>query len=407
MAYGFSLDDVAFLRSAAGRAALAECAALPLTDASRLADVAAVRRSVGERFAAAVLETVVLRRKSAAKLAGADEWLFTGDALQQASATLVARHRAARLAGRDVHDVTCSVGADLVELARVAKRTLGSDVDRVRLEMARHNASAAGVLAGLVQADALRPASRDTVVVADPARRDSAGRRTWKPADFAPPLDGLVDAYPGRPLSVKCAPGLDFAIVPWADEVELVSLDGAVREACLWRGLGNGVARRATVLRSDGTQWTVADTDPDELPSRAPGEWLVDPDGAVVRAGLVRHYAARHGLWQLDERIAYLTGDTPPPGVRAFRVLEHGPYSEKALRATMKRLGVGRLEILVRGLDVDPDALRRRLKPRGHEESTVVLTRIGRSPVAFVCRAERIPSEGSPDQSVGVDFGSL
>ncbi|MEV8613058.1 class I SAM-dependent methyltransferase [Amycolatopsis sp. NPDC051373] len=396
MAYGFSLDDVAFLRSAAGRAALADCAALPLTDASRIADVAAVRRSVGERFAAAVLETVVLRRKSALKLSQAASWLFTGDALQQASATAVARHRASRLAGRDVHDVTCSVGADLVELARVASRALGSDVDRVRLEMARHNASAASVSAGVVQADALRPVSRDTVVVADPARRDSAGRRTWKPADFLPPLDELVSAYAGRPLSVKCAPGLDFAIAPWASEVEVVSLDGAVREACLWRGLDGGVSRRATVLRSDGTQWTVTDTEPDDLPGLPPGEWIIDPDGAVVRAGLVRHYAARHGLWQLDERIAYLTGDTPPPGVRAFRVLEHGPYSEKALRATLKRRDVGRLEILVRGLDIDPDALRRRLKPRGGAESSVVLTRIGQSPVAFVCRAERIPSEGSP-----------
>ncbi|WP_439377379.1 THUMP-like domain-containing protein [Amycolatopsis lexingtonensis] len=386
MGYSFSLGDVAYLRSDAGVAALAEVSSLPLTD--RIASVAQARRLVGEEHAAAVLETVLLRRKAVGKLSGVD-WLFTSDALQQASATPVARHRAARLAGLDVHDVTCSVGADLVEIARVARRALGSDLDPVRLEMARHNGSAAGVAFGLVRADALRPVSRSGVVVADPARRDSAGRRAWKPADFAPPLDGLVDAYPGRALSVKCAPGLDFALTPWVDEVELVSLDGQVRESCLWRGLGEGVTRRATVLRSDGTQWTVTDAEPDELPTRAPGEWIVDPDGAVVRAGLVRHYAARHGLWQLDERIAYLTGDTPPPGVRAFRVLEQGPYSEKALKAVLKRHDVGRLEILVRGLDVDPDALRRRLKPRGGAEASVVLTRIGRSPVAFLCRAER------------------
>lgn len=387
MPYAFSLDDVAYLRSGAGEAALAETSARPLTD--RIADVAAVRRLVGEEHAAAVLETAVLRRKAVGKLSGVD-WLFTTDALQQASASLVARHRASRLAGLDVHDVTCSVGADLVEIARVARRALGSDVDPVRLAMARHNGSAADFSFGLVQADALKPVSRDTVVVADPARRDSAGRRAWKPADFTPPLDGLVDAYPGRPLSVKCAPGLDFAIAPWADEVELVSLDGQVRESCLWRGLGTGVTRRASVLRSDGTQWTVTDAEPDELPAREPGEWIVDPDGAVVRAGLVRHYAARHGLWQLDERIAYLTGDTPPPGVRAFRVLEQGPYSEKSLKSVLKRHDVGRLEILIRGLDVDPDALRRRLKPRGSAEASVVLTRIGRAPVAFVCRAERV-----------------
>jgi hypothetical protein len=385
--YAFTLGDVAYLRSGAGVAALAGVSARPLTD--HIADVAAVRRAVGEERAAAVLETVLLRRKAVAKLAG-EGWLFTSDALQQASASLVARHRARRLAGLDVHDVTCSVGADLVEIARVARRALGSDVDPVRLAMARHNGSAAGVAFGLARADALRPVSRDAVVVADPARRDSAGRRAWKPADFTPPLDGLVEAYPGRPLSVKCAPGLDFAIAPWADEVELVSLDGQVRESCLWRGLGTGVTRRATVLRSDGTQWTVTDAEPDELPTRAPGEWIVDPDGAVVRAGLVRHYAARHGLWQLDERIAYLTGDSPPPGVRAFRVLEQGPYSEKALKVVLKRHDVGRLEILIRGLDVDPDALRRRLKPRGAAEASVVLTRIGRAPVAFVCRAERV-----------------
>ncbi|MEU5261270.1 class I SAM-dependent methyltransferase [Amycolatopsis sp. NPDC021455] len=387
MGYPFSLGDVAYLRSDAGAAALAEVSALPLTDP--ITSVAAVRRLVGEEHAAAVLETMLLRRKAVGRLSGAD-WLFTSDALQQASASIVARHRAARLTGLDVHDVTCSVGADLVEIARVARRTLGSDVDPVRLEMARHNGLAAGVAFGLARADALRPVSRSGVVVADPARRDSAGRRAWKPADFAPPLDGLVEVYPGRPLAIKCAPGLDFALTPWADEVELVSLDGQVRESCLWRGLGTGVTRRATVLRSDGTQWTVTDAEPDELPAREPGEWIVDPDGAVVRAGLVRHYAARHGLWQLDERIAYLTGDTPPPGVRAFRVLEQGPYSEKALKAVLKRHDVGRLEILVRGLDVDPDALRRRLKPRGGTEASVVLTRIGRSPVAFLCHAERV-----------------
>jgi hypothetical protein len=53
----------------------------------------------------------------------------------------------------------------------------------------------------------------------------------------------------------------------------------------------------------------------------------------------------------------------------------------------LKRHDVGRLEILIRGLDIDPDALRRRLKPRGGTEATVVLTRIGRSPVAFLCQA--------------------
>ena len=391
MAYSFSLGDVAYLRSGAGVAALAEVSALPLTDP--IASVAAVRRLVGAEHAAAVLETVLLRRKAASKV-DTDGWLFTSDALQQASATPVARHRAARLAGLDVHDVTCSVGADLVEIARVARRALGSDLDPVRLEMARHNGTAAGVAFGsCAPTRCVRPAGPGSSSPTRPGGT-AAGRRAWRPADFAPPLGRAGRRLPGASLAIKCAPGLDFALTPWADEVELVSLDGQVRESCLWRGLGTGVTRRATVLRSDGTQWTVTDAEPDELPAREPGEWIVDPDGAVVRAGLVRHYAARHGLWQMDERIAYLTGDTPPPGVRAFRVLEHGPVHREGAE--------GRPQATRRRAAGDPGARPGRRPGRvAAAAETVRWWRgsVGRAdpdrplPVAFLCRAADEPRE--------------
>ncbi len=385
MGYAFTSDDVAFLRSAAGTAALAEVDALPFTDASRLHDVGVARRLLGESFAP-VVETVLLRRRALSKLDGAEDWLLTDDALQQATASPVARHRAERFRGRDVHDVTCSIGADLRALDAVAARCLGSDLDPVRLAMARTNVP--DVL--VVQADALRPVSKATAVTADPARRDSSGRRRWHPQDFLPPLDELAEVYAHVDLAVKCAPGIDFAVAPWAEEVELVSLDGSVREACLWtRGLATpGVSRRATVIHGSEA-WTLTDAEPDDCPVAPPGEWIVDPDGAVVRAGLVRHYAARHGLHQLDERIAYLSGSTPPPGIRAFRVLDHAHYTEKALKSLLKTRDIGRLEILVRGLDVDPNTLRKRLKLAGRDEATVVLTRIGAKPVMVLCRAER------------------
>ncbi|CRK58940.1 Methyltransferase [Alloactinosynnema sp. L-07] len=390
MGYGFTLGDIAFLRSPDGVAAAAEIARLPLTSASYLADVATARSLAGER-APALLETVLLRRKAVSKVDDPVRWLFTDAALQQATPTRVARHRARRLAGRLAHDVTCSVGVDLAAVAETAERAVGSDLDPVRLAMARGNVP--GVQ--LVQADALTPVTRSTAVLADPGRRDSSGRRRWRPEDFAPPLNALADTYRGRDLAVKCAPGIDFADVPWADEVEIVSLDGAVREACLWTGgLATTATRRASVLRSDGTEWTITDEQDDACPVLPVDEWIIDPDGAVVRAGLVRHYAAANGLGQLDERIAYLTGPVPPPGVRAFRVLEHGKYTEKALRAALAGRGIGRLEILVRGLDVDPNALRPRLKLRGDGDASVVLTRIGRSPVAILCEAVSAADRG-------------
>ncbi|TDV54064.1 hypothetical protein CLV71_104533 [Actinophytocola oryzae] len=368
-----------FLRSTAGVSAVAAVDALPLTSQSYLADVATARRLVGAR-SGAVLETVLLRRRAVSKVDSPDAWLFTDTALQQATPALVARHRARRFAGRDVHDVTCSVGVDLAALGEVADRCVGSDTDDVRLLMAAGNTPVP-----VCRADALRPVTGGTAVFVDPARRDAAGRRRWHAADFVPPLDALAEVYRGRDLAVKCAPGMDFAELPWDGEVELVSLDGQVREACLWAGAFAGPTRRATVLRGDGREWTVTSDDPDDCPVREVGEWLVDPDGAVVRAGLVRQYAATLGFGQLDERIAYLTGDTEPAGIRAFRVLEHGHYTEKSLRQTLRGRGVGRLEILVRGLDVDPNTLRPRLKLSGRESATVVLTRVGRAPMAYLC----------------------
>ncbi|OFJ54732.1 SAM-dependent methyltransferase [Mycolicibacterium grossiae] len=379
----FARADVDYLTSDDGRAALAAVAKLPLTD--RIADVGRVRARFGER-APVLVETVLLRRRAAAKFADAGQWLFTDEALQQATPDAVAAHRARRLAGATVHDVTCSIGSELASLRTTAGLVFGSDLDGVRVAMAAHNVPDVTV----ARADALRPVSRSAVIVADPARR-SGGRRRFDPRAYAPALDSLLGCYADRDLVVKCAPGIDFARLRdlgFDGEVEVTSLGGSVREACLWSpGLrATGVTRRATVLdRSE----TLTDADPDGCPVAPAGRWIVDPDGAIVRAGLVRHYAARHGLWQLDPDIAYLSGDELPSGVRGFEVLERIDYGERRLRDALAARDVGTVEILVRGVDVDPDALRRRLKVRGSASCSVVITRLGTGArsrsVAYLC----------------------
>lgn len=350
-----------------------------------------------------MVETVLLRRRAAAKLAELPEtsrWLFTDEALQQASAAPVARHRAHRIAaaapGAVVHDVTCSIGTELAAFLAAglpADRILGSDLDPVRLAMARHNV--AGVV--VARADALAPVSRGTVVLADPGRR-GGGRRQFDPADYQPALDRLLDVYDDRDMAVKVAPGIDFeklGALGFAGEIEVTSWRASVREACLWSpGLTeSGVRRRAVILDRDEQ---ITDADPPDCDVRPAGRWLIDPDGAVVRAGLVRQYGARHGLWQLDPDIAYLSGDELPPGVRGFEVLETLAYSEKRLRQALAARDCGALEILVRGVrdvQADPDGLRRRLRLRGTQALSVVITRLGTGAaaraIAFICRPSR------------------
>jgi hypothetical protein len=404
--FRFGREDVDYLRSESGAAALDTVARFALTDTSRIADIAAARAQYGER-APALVETTLLRRRAAGKLgqldpdSGVAHWLFTDEALQQASAAPVALHRARRLSrvlpdgpGATVHDATCSIGTELAALRGSAARVLGTDIDPVRLAMARHNL---GANADLCRADALYPVTREATVVVDPARR-RGGRRRFDPRDYQPGLDQLLDVYRGRNLVVKCAPGIDFDQVRrlgFDGEIEVTSCGGSVREACLWTaGLTEpGIRRRASIL-DRGEQ--ITDAEPQDCPVRPAGRWIIDPDGAVVRAGLVRHYAARHGLWQLDPDIAYLSGDRLPAAVRGFEVLQQLPFDERRLRQALAVLDCGSLEILVRGVGGvagDPDALRRRLRLRGGQPLSAVITSIGsrasRSATVYVCRPSR------------------
>lgn len=400
MAYRFSPEDVAFLTDDAGAAALAALDGRALSDDTLIADISAARKVAG-LHAAAVVETIRLRRRARPKIGQrASGWLFTDEALQQASPWPVAMLRADRFAaaGVGVHDVTCSIGTDLVALvAAGVTRLLGSDLDGTRLAMAAHQTG--GV--PLVRADALRPVSRSLVPYADPARR-AAGRRITG-LDTVPSVADLDDAWARTPPVLRLPPGIDYQTLDRPGEVQIVSWDGGARESVLWPPslVESGVRRRATVLTSAAegrvqrTDLTDRDADGGDATTAGPvGDWIVDPDPAVVRAHLVRHFAARHGLHLLDPHLAYLTGPTPPAGMRAFRVLDAAPFTERTVGAWARRDGVGTLEIKQRGTQVVPDELRRRLRPAlsgdTRLDATLIVARIGTgsgTATAYWCRA--------------------
>lgn len=393
MSYQFSLADVHYLASPAGAEALLSADTFTADDTTLLAELTAARRFAGEH-AAAVVETVRLRRRAVGKLgAQATGWLWTDEALQQASPWLVAVHRASRLAGVGVgvHDVTCSVGTDVAALnASGVSPIVGSDIDPIRIAMARANLPGST----LVLADAIAPVSRGLLPYADPARR--VGGRRITGVHTVPSVAALEAAYADRPPVLRLPPGVDYEHLDRPGEVEIVSLDGAAREAVLWPAAlaDPSVRRRATVLTTGASQWQIGDDADDggaETTAASVAEWIIDPDPAVVRAHLVRHYAARYNLHLLDEHLAYLTGPRRPPGIRAFQVLDHGEYAEKAVAQWLRRDGIGTLEIKQRGTSVVPDELRRRLRPAMSKNTraaaTVVIARIGGGVSAFWCRA--------------------
>jgi hypothetical protein len=381
-------DEFIALLSPPGTAVLAAaCAAY--RPGGELALVSRLRRSYDASLVTAAVTQASLRYRGAAKFgADAAQMYFTPDGLEQATRSTVAAHRATRLTstlpGATVVDLGCGIGGDLIAMSRAGLRVAGVDRDALTVAVAIANLSGLGLAGSVTVGDAVdADVAPYDVVFADPARR-ADGRRVFDIDAYSPPWSYVTGLLAGA-ACVKVAPGIPHSAVPDGVEAEWVSDRGEVKEAALWSGPLALAHRRATLLPS-GVSVTSADAVEPVVGSVR--RYLYEPDGAVIRAGLVTTVCGVVGGTLLDARIAYVTSDSlvDTPLASPYEVLEALPYKEKVLRAWVRRQGVGMLEIKKRGIELDPDSLRKRLAPKGSAAATLVVTRIGRDAAVFACR---------------------
>jgi THUMP domain-like len=393
-------DDVALLSSAEGRQLLAH---LPAYDEQGALSLASQLREAGHSpgLVAAALTQSRLRTRAAARWGGSmASWLlFTPEGAEQATRPEVAAIRAERFGEGSVADLGCGVGVDALALDRRGLTVDAFERDRLTAVVAEANSKAApwGAHVCVHHSDvtSLPRAgwSSYDAVFADPARR-RGGRRLFHPEQWSPSLSWVLD-LPVASLGVKVAPGLDHDLVPGATEMAVLSDRGEVLEAALYRGhlRQDGVTRSALLLPGRH-QVTDLDLPDDPPPVRPVGRYLHEPDGAVIRAGLVAVVAAQVDGWLIDSRIAYLSSDEPAssPFIASYAVTAVMPFSLKRLREHLRAERVGRVVVKKRGSAVDLDDLQRRLKLDRSEpgERTVFLTRVEQDPLVIVTK--RLPN---------------
>lgn len=347
----------------------------------------------------AVVGQARLRTRATAKFGDlAARMLFTRAGLEQATRLPIAVRHAARFreAGfAHVADLGCGIGGDALGLAGLGLRVTAVEADEVTAGIAAYNLAPFGADAEVRHgtAETADLAGVDAVWL-DPARRTAGHTETarTRPEDWSPPLDWVFDLAHRMPAGVKLGPGLDRESIPDDVEAQWVSADGSTVELVLWSGAlaRAGVRRAALVMRGESAHELTSGADASDEPARELGAYLHEPDGAVIRARLIGDVARSLEAGMLDEHIAYLTSDAAltSPFVSTFRVRETLPADEKALAKALRERGIGRLEIKKRGVDVDPATLRTRLKLRGGEAATLILTRIGTRRTAIL--ADRV-----------------
>lgn len=354
---------------------------------------------------AAVLSQARLRAKARAKFGEfASRMLFTSDGLEQATRLRVASLHAGRFAGAGIDmvaDLGCGIGADALAMAALDLGVLAVERDEVTAAIATFNL--APFQAARVELGDATTADLTGIggVWLDPARR-SGGSRLTNPADWSPSLDWAFDLATNLPTGIKLGPGLDRELLPREGEAQWISVDGEVVELAVWSGVlaRPGVGRAALVLRSGRAAELTAAHDSEDAEVGPLGEYLLEPDGSVIRARLIGDLVRTlgnggnggngGGARMLDRTIAWITSDTEPetPFGSVFRVIDRFPLDVKTLKKELAVRGIGTLEIKKRGVDVDPAAFRARLSLRGEHSATLVLTRIAGARVALL--AERL-----------------
>lgn len=354
-----------------------------------------VNAEVDATTRAALLTQLELRTRASEKFGKwAAQLLFTRDGLEQATHLQIAALHAQRYldAGvKVVADLGCGIGANAFALAGLGLQVRAWDRDAQAVAAALVNlrffpdctVQLGDVTDLSVQQMA---ASGVEAIFADPARRTGAkggNQRVLDPHKWSPTLDQVLGwghtlAEGGAErLGVKVAPGLDYRFIPSRYRAQWISRGNAVADASLWSpGLApEGPGRTAVVLSADGPLQLRFDGDPQSPAERVPvsglGDYLWEPDGAIIRAGTLAQFAVSAGASGcVSDNIAYLTADAPPTGQWArgaacFRVLDVAALKTKALTSAVRKFcaerAVSSVEVKKRGAQVDPGALQKQL----------------------------------------------
>ena len=358
---------------------------------------------------AAVLTQAKLRHRAQAKFGEfAGRMLFTEPGLEQASRLLVAalhanRFRAAGVTS--VADLGCGIGAESLAMASIDLNVTAFDIDELTAAVATYNLlpfeNAKVEQANVTELNL----SGFEALFFDPARRELAGAaraqavRKFDPASFSPNFDWVLAqcAVAGtsgsaiKAAGIKVGPGHPHESIPDEAEAQWVSIDGDLVELGLWFGSAArpGVKRAALLIDAAGKHEITSSHNQQEYAQLGElAEFVYEPDNSVVRSHLIGELAEQLGLHSFSAGIAYLTGavEISSPWLKGYRVLENLTFDRKKLKARLRQLNIGVLEIKKRGADIVPEQLRKEMALKGSDSATLIVTRVGETHRVLICK---------------------
>jgi len=293
-------------------------------------------------------------------------------AYEQATAKDISEYKAKLWqSGAKIMDLCCGMGGDSFWLPDGIVAS-GVDIAPERVLMFNENMERLGLPHKAVLQNALDVAGGDFFCI-DPARRGGLN------PDFESVLD-LSKKFCGG--MVKLPPAYDENELPEESDVLYLGSATDCRECLMLNGIfGKGMVRATAICKDKTFEWQCKKNElrNTNLEVKKPGNYILEPNPVLVRSHLFLSEAKKHGFWQIDSTLAYLSCEDLPPernGFVAYKIIEQSSLSTNNVKAMLRKHDAGKIILKKRGVEVVPEAEIRRLAPKGEKEYILFYTRI-------------------------------
>jgi len=308
--------------------------------------------------------------------------------MEQCSSETTAQYKAElcrKIAGKSpspttLTDLTGGYGVDFAFMAQLFDKSTYIERQAVLCETARHNfhlleLNNAMVIEGdsMALIDHLEP---QTLLYADPARRDGQGKRTFAIADCTPDLLANREKWlsKARYTLLKLSPMLDWHKAvsdlnkgldkPIVKEVHIVAIGNECKELLLLVSAQDSTDGLKVTCVNDGQIFTYMEGESTSQTGYAEpqeGDLLYEPNAAIMKAGCFTQLANRYQQPLIAPNSHLLVAAQPLndfPG-RSFTIDHITGLNKKALQPLLQR--INKANIAVRNFPLTANELRKRL----------------------------------------------
>lgn len=276
-------------------------------------------------------------------------------------------------------DLTGGYGVDFSFVAPLFERSIYAERQEALCGVARHNFEVLSLRGAEihhaelgVDSDLLGSDHHYSLIFLDPARRDSAGRKTVAIEDCTPDAVALMPTLLCRAevVMLKLSPMLDVSqalrALPNVVEVHAVSVKGECKELLLvCRRGGKSCSYHCANLGSNDSPVVVDACDLNATPILGQlevGGFIYEPNASVLKLNVQDAVANNYGLLKLHQRSNLYVGNhsvTSFPG-RCFRITDYSDFSKRSLKTLLR--DVGQANLAIRNFPSTVAELRKRLK---------------------------------------------